>query len=127
MPPQFGPYVPGHPPNSSHIRGPPPNPSGSGEQHAKGKKQAAGAPPVPVPSGAGGGLPPPHPSQLAHYEALKNAGGPIYNAPYPGGHPMAGMRHPGDPHGHPDVPANRGEFSGLVSYFSAQHDDLDQQ
>lgn len=91
-------------------------PPSSGED-VKGKK----GPPPPSPAPG-----PPHPSQLAHYEALKAAGGAHYNAPYPGPHPGAGMRHPGDPHAHPDAP-NPGEFSGLVSYFSAQHDDLEQQ
>lgn len=51
----------------------------------------------------------------------------MYNPPYPGGHPVPGMRHPGDQQqGHPEAP-NRSEFGGLVSYFSAQHDDLEQQ
>lgn len=106
-------------------------------EDAKGRKlHPAGPPPQPQPATTGGppisgprlghGGPPPHPSQIAHYEALKAAGGPMYNPPYPGGHPGA-IRHPGAPeHGHGPEAPNRGEFSGLVSYFSAQHDDLDQ-
>lgn len=119
MPPQFGPYIPGHHSNP-HIRGPPP-PSTSSSEEGKGKSKG-GPPPTTAPSGQ---PPAPHPAQLAHYEALKAAGGPMYNPPYPGGPPV---RHPGEPQGqgHPDAP-NRGEFSGLVSYFSSQHDDLEQQ
>lgn len=113
LPPQFGPYIPGPHPNP-HLRGPAP----SAVEDPKGKK-VGGLPP-------GGPPPPPHPSQLAHYEALKAAGGPMYAPPYPGGHAVPAMRHPGDQQGHPEAP-NRGEFSGLVSYFSAQHDDLEQQ
>lgn len=85
------------------------------------------------PGKSNAGPPPPHPSQLAHYEALKASGGPgggppMYNAPYPG-HPVP-VRHPGEHPGHgghPEQQPNRGEFSGLVSYFSSQHDDLEQQ
>lgn len=119
LPPQFGPYIHGHPPNS-HVRGPAP-PSSSGDD-PKGKKVAV-APPTTTALPPG----PPHPSQLAQYEALKAAGGPHYNSPYPAPHPGAIMRHQGDPQAHPDAPSNPGEFSGLVSYFSAQHDDLEQQ
>lgn len=65
--------------------------------------------------------PPQHLAQ--HYESLK-AGAPMYNVPYPG-HPPG--RHPGEQAQQSQEPTQRGEFSGLVSYFSAQHDDLEQQ
>lgn len=129
MPPQFGPYIPGPGPHpNSHIRGVAPPPNVSSAEDPKGGKP-------PSSKISSGGPPQPHPSQLAHYEALKAGAvgpggppgpGPMYNPPYPG-HPVP-LRHPGDPHGHPpDQPPNRGEFSGLVSYFSSQHDDLEQQ
>lgn len=96
----------------------PPQPPSSKSAHREG----LGVPPT---TGSPGMThPPPH---LAHhYESLK-AGVPMYNAPYPGnaGPPR---RHPSEqPPPEQELPTQRGEFSGLVSYFSAQHDDLEQQ
>lgn len=129
LPPQFGPYIAGHPPNS-HVRGP--TPGGAGED-PKGKKIEGSLGGAQQPGGSSSVNPgPPHPAQLAHYEAMKAAGGSMYNTQYPpeGPHPgRIGVRHPGPPPpgARPEAVPNRGEFSGLVSYFSAQHDDLEQQ
>lgn len=116
LPPQFGPYVSPHHPSQQHPAALTPSATIAREEsNLKGPgmkpkvsnivtlSTASAAPP-------GQGHMPSH--HLAHYESLKQAAG---SSPH----------HPPPTYANAENQETPGEFSGLVSYFSSQHDDLE--